>query len=158
MNHRDDLEPHDNLDDRLIESSDEMFLLMMRFTKKQLMEESVNDSSITPPQLGVLFHLDKCGPMTMKDLSDMMGLTHGAATGLVDRVLKQGLISRVRLESDRRVVEVSITDQGRELLQRIAQRRHAILRNIMQELSLEDRQFVLKIYHFMKEKLRKYVE
>lgn len=158
MNHRDDLEPHDNLDDRLIESSDEMFLLMMRFTKKQLMEESVNDSSITPPQLGVLFHLDKCGPMTMKDLSDMMGLTHGAATGLVDRVLKQGLISRVRLESDRRVVEVSITDQGRELLQRIAQRRHAILRNIMQELSLEDRQFVLKIYHFMKEKLRKYVD
>jgi DNA-binding MarR family transcriptional regulator len=152
------LEPNDNLDDRLIESSDEMFLLMMRFTKKQLMEESVNDSSITPPQLGVLFHLDKCGPMTMKDLSDMMGLTHGAATGLVDRVLKQGLIDRVRLESDRRVVQVSITPQGQELLQRVAERRHAILRNIMQELSLEDRQFMLKIHHFMKEKLRKYVE
>lgn len=158
MNHRDDLEPNDNLDDRLIESSDEMFLLMMRFTKKQLMEESVNDSSITPPQLGVLFHLDKCGPMTMKDLSDMMGLTHGAATGLVDRVLKQGLINRVRLESDRRVVQVSITPQGQDLLQRIAARRHDILRNIMQELSREDRQFILKIHHFMKEKLRKYVE
>lgn len=158
MNHRDDLEPNDNLDDRLIESSDEMFLLMMRFTKKQLMEESVNDSSITPPQLGVLFHLDKCGPMTMKDLSEMMGLTHGAATGLVDRVLKQGLINRVRLESDRRVVQVSITSQGQELLERIARRRHAILRNIMQELSREDRQFMLKIHHFMKEKLRKYVE
>ncbi|MBF2055141.1 MAG: MarR family transcriptional regulator [Candidatus Sericytochromatia bacterium] len=152
------METHDNLDERLIESSDEMFLLMMRFTKKQLMEGSVNDTSITPPQLSVLFYLDKCGSMSMKDLSDMMGLTHGAATGLVDRVLKQGLISRVRLESDRRVVEVSITDQGRDLLQRIAQRRHAILRNIMQELSLEDRLFILKIHHFMKEKLRKYVE
>lgn len=144
--------------DQLIKSSDEMFLLMMRFTKKQLLEESINDTSITPPQLGVLFHLDNCGPVTMKDLSELMGLTHGATTGLVDRVLKQGLITRERLESDRRVVEVSITAAGKALLERIVARRHQILSHILQELSLEDRQFILKTHQFMKEKLRKYVD
>jgi len=147
-----------DIDDEILKSMDETFLIMMRFAKKQLLEESVNQTVITPPQFGVLFHLANCGPVTMKELSELLCLSHGAATGLVDRVHKLGLISRERLENDRRVVEVCITEKGRELLQRISNRRHDILRQIVQQLSLEDRQFMLKIHKFMKEKLQNHVE
>ena len=37
-------------------------------------------------------------------------------TRLVDRLTRRGLVARLRSRQDRRVVEVAITDQGRELL------------------------------------------
>jgi DNA-binding MarR family transcriptional regulator len=63
-----------------------------------------------------------------------MHLTHGASTGMVDRLIKLKLVDRVRSEEDRRVVYVSITDRGRELVERMRERRYSILKNIINSL------------------------
>lgn len=141
----------------ILSSLDEMFMLMMRFTKKQLLGESIHGTVITPPQFGLLMHC-QCGPKTMKTLSEQMGLTHGAITGLVDRLHKLGLVDRQRSEEDRRVVHVLVTAEGQELIQRINDRRHDILRKILRQLSADERKFMLKIHTFVKDKLINYVE
>ncbi len=54
---------------------------------------------------------------TMSELSSALGITKGAATTLVDRLVEDGLASRARSESDRRLVYVQLTEKGRLALQ-----------------------------------------
>jgi DNA-binding MarR family transcriptional regulator len=42
-----------------------------------------------------------------------------AITGLVDRLERQGLVRRQRIESDRRQIRCVLTEQGRELVNRL---------------------------------------
>lgn len=137
---------------------DEMFISMMRFTKKQILEESIHQSVITPPQFGMLICLKHMGSLTMKELSERMDLTHGASTGLVDRLHRLGLVERERSSEDRRVVYVALTEEGHQLIGRIDLRRHAILRKIVSQLNPDERRLMLKIDRFVKEKLMNYVE
>lgn len=94
----------------------------------------------------------------MKELSEQMDLTHGAATGLVDRLHRLGLVDRERSMEDRRVVHVAMTEEGQQLIERIDQRRHAILLKIVEQLTPEERRLMLKIDRIMKDKLINYVE
>ena len=94
----------------------------------------------------------------MSSLSQDMHLTHGASTGMVDRLIKLKLVDRVRSEEDRRVVYVSITDRGRELVERMRERRYSILKNIINSLTEEERKLFIKVNTLLKEKLDTYVE
>ncbi len=150
--------PEDELDTQLVQGFDEMLFMMMRFTKNQLLKELVDDTQVTPPQFGLLWCLSGCDAKTMSEISDHMNLTHGASTGLVERLLKLGLVNRVRSEADRRVVCIAITSDGQALVNRVHQKRHAILRKMLKCLSLEERQLMLKVDTIMKDMLSEYAQ
>lgn len=65
---------------------------------------------LTFTQLFVLASLHRHGQMRMRDLSERLGLTNSTTSGIVDRLVKMGLVSRNRSEQDRRVVYVALTD------------------------------------------------
>ncbi len=50
--------------------------------------------------------------MQMKDLARFLGLSKANATGLVDRLVKKGLIERYHSSDDRRAVIVRLTPAG----------------------------------------------
>jgi DNA-binding MarR family transcriptional regulator len=56
------------------------------------------------------------GRMTMSELASGVSLTTGGVTRLADRLEKDGLVQRVSCPSDRRVVWLALTDQGRATL------------------------------------------
>jgi DNA-binding MarR family transcriptional regulator len=163
LNPNDDVIEHDDLlSAQLIDGFDEMLFLMMRFTKQQLIKELVDDTPITPPQFGLLWCLSTGGcnavsandaSQTMSEISDNMQLSHGAATGLVDRLQRLGLVERNRSEVDRRVVSIHISDEGEKLVQRIHTRRREVLRKMLTRLNPEERQLLLKIDSMMKDML-----
>ena len=142
----------------LVQALDERMIWFMHFMKKQILAESIDDEAITPPQFGLLYCLCIRGQTTMSALSQEMHLTHGASTGMVDRLIKLKLVERMRSEEDRRVVYVSITERGRELVERMRQRRHSILRNLIKSLTEEERQLVIQVDGIFKKKLDTYVE
>jgi MarR family transcriptional regulator, organic hydroperoxide resistance regulator len=145
-------------DEALAVAMDERIIWFMHFIKKQIMAESIDHEAITPPQFGLLYCLCHRGQTTMTTLSQEMHLTHGASTGMVDRLIKLKLVERMRSETDRRVVYVSITERGQELIERMRVRRHAILKNIIKSLTNEERKLFIKVNTLFKEKLDKYVE
>lgn len=53
-------------------------------------------------------------PLSMSALAQRTDTTLPAATGIVDRLERDGFIERLRDEQDRRVVLVNLTDRGRE--------------------------------------------
>jgi DNA-binding MarR family transcriptional regulator len=74
----------------------------------------------------------------MGELADALDITMAGATGLVDRMVQAGLLSRRRSEVDRRLVLVAVTDEGRRVLDADRQSRFQAFRRVTEGLSLED--------------------
>jgi DNA-binding MarR family transcriptional regulator len=61
------------------------------------------------------------GPMTMKDLAEQLLLQQNAATQMVDRLQKAGLVDRDPSATDGRSVVLTLTPTGGALLARLAE-------------------------------------
>lgn len=73
---------------------------------------------ISPQQYNILRILKGCHPKTasIKYLTERMLDKMSNASRLVDKLKAKGLVERVECPNDRRQVEISITEQGMELL------------------------------------------
>ncbi|HEY1181189.1 MAG TPA: MarR family transcriptional regulator, partial [Rhodocyclaceae bacterium] len=56
---------------------------------------------------------------TAADLARSTCIDTGAVTRMLDRIEDKGLIQRVRSEQDRRVVNLALTDEGRQLADKV---------------------------------------
>lgn len=93
------------------------------------LSEELENRSISFPQYCVLDFLSRSGALTMSDIASKMGSTTAAATGMVDRLEKNGYVSRIGHRGDRRQCFVEITEAGVVLVGKI----HAeILENILE--------------------------
>ncbi|MGD8367535.1 MAG: MarR family transcriptional regulator [Desulfobacterales bacterium] len=71
--------------------------------------------SLTAPQSGVLRSLSRDGPLSSASLSRELCVTPSNITGIIDRLEKKGLVERTRMQGDRRVTLIFITEQGKQL-------------------------------------------
>ena len=92
---------------------------------------------VSMTQLHVLSMLHAHGDLPMSRLAEMTDVSLSNTTGLVDRIEERGLVERVRVPEDRRVVLVRLTDAGRELLESIEVLRTEMLRRILGNLDEE---------------------
>ena len=77
---------------------------------------------LTSSQYNVLRILRGEGaPLPCLEIASRMVQVVPAITGLIDRLEKQGLVSRKRCEADRRVIYVELTPTARELLDHLDQ-------------------------------------
>ena len=79
---------------------------------RRLMQEA----GFTGPQLLVLQALARAEEMSAGDLARKVNLSQGTVTSILDRLEKRALIQRVRSDSDRRRIFVSLTEEGRQRL------------------------------------------
>ena len=70
---------------------------------------------LTPAQGAVLRSLVLCGPSSSADLSRSLYVTPANITGIVDRLEKKGLVVRNRQRDDRRIILLTLTEEGAEL-------------------------------------------
>ena len=86
-------------------------------------EKAARQAGLTPQQhqllLGVAGHTGR-GWATISELSEFLQERHNAVVGLVDRACRAGLVSKQVVESDRRLVRVQLTPQGRKTLYRLS--------------------------------------
>jgi len=76
---------------------------------------------ITPQQFNILRILrgSHPKPLSTQAIRDRMLEKMSDTSRIVDRLIVKGLVKKVTCESDRRLVDVQITDKGRKLLERI---------------------------------------
>ncbi len=74
------------------------------------------ETGLTGPQLWAIKVIAEASPIKPSELARRMYLHPATVVGLIDRLEKKGLVSRTRSREDRRVVEITLTEQGRELL------------------------------------------
>jgi DNA-binding MarR family transcriptional regulator len=109
---------------------------------------------ITMTQMSVLDILVKEGPKRVKELAQSLHVTSGGVTLLSDKFIQQGLLKRIRNESDdRRSVIIEITEKGRELHRKGNETRIRLLSKQFEALTNEDIENWNRIYR----KLNRYI-
>ena len=58
--------------------------------------------------------------VTINDLARQLFIKHNSAVGLVDRLVREGLIVREASSADRRKVELKLSGRGRQVLAKLA--------------------------------------
>jgi DNA-binding MarR family transcriptional regulator len=72
--------------------------------------------NVTGPQLGCLLAIKEDAPLTNSKLAKKVYLSPSTVVGIVDRLEEKGLVCRKRDKKDRRLVYISTTETGEELI------------------------------------------
>ena len=94
--------------------------------------------NLTLPQLKSLFFISHEGTTNLSTLASALGVTPTNVTGIVDRLRKQGLVSRTENPEDRRMLLLRATNAGEELLHRLRERRQSYISGVLDRMSLEE--------------------
>ncbi|MEZ4806357.1 MAG: MarR family transcriptional regulator [Flavobacteriales bacterium] len=124
------------------ESEQHKALLNVMFTANWLRARQVEifkPYGISPQQYNILRILRGAkGRMNMHTVKSRMIDRAPNATRLTDKLISKGLVQRIRCEEDRRVVYVSITDDGMDLLARIDSANKAEMQEAARRLTKAD--------------------
>ncbi|TCS81265.1 MarR family winged helix-turn-helix transcriptional regulator [Tepidibacillus fermentans] len=100
---------------------------------------------ISLSQIWVLKQLEQ-DRQKISDLAESMGVSVPAITGLSDKLIIQGLAKRTRSDQDRRIVYLTISEKGRELLKEIRQERQKMMKIYFDGLPDQDLEHLIEIY------------
>ena len=77
-------------------------------------------SGVTVAEWVVLREMFDTATIAPSELAASIGLTRGAVSKLVDRLLHKGLVTRIEREDDRRFQTIALTAAGRSLVPKLA--------------------------------------
>jgi DNA-binding MarR family transcriptional regulator len=101
---------------------------------------------VTLPRFDLMAQLDKNpAGMTLGELSSRMMVSNGNVTGLVERLVADGLIDRRAAPKDRRSQIVSLTAEGRRTFRAMARTHENWIAEIFGELSAPDIDTLMKM-------------
>lgn len=107
-----------NVDPAVIESISQNIFTVLPLLRKRLLHMDVihGEHGIPLSHIQVLSMLNETGSMSVSEISHRLGIAKPNITPLVDRLIEEKLVDRIRDTQDRRVVNVVILDAGREKL------------------------------------------
>jgi DNA-binding MarR family transcriptional regulator len=145
--------PHDH--------KDELRLWLRLFTCKEVIETEVRRRlrdafDVTLPRFDLMAQLYRAPKaMTLGELSQRMMVSNGNVTGLVDRMVEQGLVSRRPSPKDRRAQLVSLTGQGRRFFATMARANGDWIGEMFANLSADDIETLMRLLAKTKASARK---
>lgn len=99
---------------------------------------------ITIAQYRTLVVLASRGPQKLVDLAGQVGVAPSTAGRMCDRLVRRGLVTRRRASDDRRVVRISLTPAGRDVVDEATRQRRAVIAEILAVLPAGERRDVAK--------------
>jgi DNA-binding MarR family transcriptional regulator len=103
---------------------------------------------LTAPQyftLVSLYHQER--PRSMHILAEITHQDAATVTGIIDRLVRLGYVSRQRGEDDRRKVYVTLEETGREVVEAVRETTHRNWQHSLSALSHEDLEDMLRMLH-----------
>jgi DNA-binding MarR family transcriptional regulator len=94
--------------------------------------------SLTVPQIKTLFFVSNRPGTSPTRLAAALGVTPPNVTGIVDRLVEQGLLVRRDSDEDRRAQVLNTTDAAESILSGLRGRRTDVLRDIYEYLEERD--------------------
>ena len=133
---REDYESGVNSDDRM-----EVRIWLRLITCTNLIDAGVRQGlhqeyDTTLPRFDILAQLDRAGEaLSMGELSRRLMVTNGNITGLIDRLVRDGLVERQPAPNDRRMQLVRLTDEGKRFFADVAAHHRQWVSDLMKGMS-----------------------
>ena len=101
---------------------------------------------VTLPRFDLMAQLDKTpSGMTLGELSSRMMVSNGNVTGLVERLVTDGMLTRRAAPNDRRAQIVSLTAEGRRTFRAMARTHEGWIAEIFAGLSTTETEMLMRM-------------
>lgn len=110
------------------------------------MAPPTTDIELSPQDGRAMMTLSGRGPITMTEFADLLGVPLSTATRMVERLAEKGLATRSRIEDDRRVVRVELSEAGKKLHDKFLAQRREIVRFMLSPLTHGEREIFIELY------------
>lgn len=114
--------------------------------------------NVSISHLHVLWLLQHHGAMPMSRIAELLGVSLSNATGIIDRMEGHGLVARVRVPDDRRLVLVEPAEAGIAALAETESTRRGAMRKVIRRVAPAERPVVLAALRSLRRALSAEVE
>jgi MarR family transcriptional regulator, organic hydroperoxide resistance regulator len=104
---------------------------------------------LTIAQVKSLFYIYNEGTINFRQLAAAMKVTPSNVTGIIDRLVDQGLVSRTENPEDRRMLMLRLTEKGESLINNLRERRVSQVSAVLSKMTAEDLEAVQKGFAIM---------
>jgi len=118
---------------------------MGRVLNKQYLEENKRKNRLSALQLETLRFIRENREVLMKDLAGHLFITPPSATSLINDLIKAKLVGRMAHKQDRRIIGISLTLMGKQVLISSLKKKMENAGKIIDKLSSREKQALLKI-------------
>ncbi|SCY83002.1 MarR family winged helix-turn-helix transcriptional regulator [Alkaliphilus peptidifermentans] len=112
-----------------------------------------NTSSLLPQDMYILERIYMHGKINQKTISSKYHIPPSTLTGIVDRLESKDLIQRVRVQKNRKIVLLSITEQGKEIVEQHINEDEVFTENLFNTLPIHKRTLLKQLMVELVEKI-----
>ncbi len=127
----------------------EVVRLQLRVYNRRFRKTGLNQS-----QVSALIHLDRVEELSQIDLASRLGMRKAATGTLLDNLEGKGLVERTRGREDRRLQLVSITDEGRSVVETVDHMAEPLGQELRKGVSRDERVQLVSILQRIRQNLR----
>jgi DNA-binding MarR family transcriptional regulator len=125
---------------------------------KMCEDQIYGEYNLTTEQYSVLVAIKHIGgPARPTDIAQWIGRSMNTISMIVDRMVKAGLVRRVRDRRDRRVVNVSITSKAENALKPAIRAGWEFIQKITSPLAYEDKHTFIRLHEALRYEILKYL-
>ncbi|MCM3567628.1 MarR family winged helix-turn-helix transcriptional regulator [Neobacillus mesonae] len=120
----------------------------------KLSKQDADYNGLTVVQLKALYNVSIHPNLGLVELAELLKLTNSTTSGVLDRMVQNGLVERRKLPNDRRAITIQLSEKGQEKLEKFISGESILvekLNKVKQELSDEDIQSLLRIHEKIRE-------
>ncbi|MEQ8168487.1 MAG: MarR family transcriptional regulator [Candidatus Eremiobacterota bacterium] len=118
------------LTDSCVEIGDVMFYLIISHVKTA--------QNLTLSHIKVLKLLEFKKGLKMKDISEKLSIAPGGATYIIDSLIKAHLVERYRVDEDRRIVYIRLTEEGHKKLDDLREAKRETWKQILADVPSQE--------------------
>jgi DNA-binding MarR family transcriptional regulator len=105
---------------------------------RHMSPEAWMDLGLTIVQLKSLFFIAFEGSTNFKKLADALNVTPPSVTGIIDRLVERGLVTRQENPENRRMQTLKVTEKGSVLIFKLRDAQSSQLSGLLSGLSIDD--------------------
>lgn len=135
--------PSERLRDQTIDRFWETVPPVWNYVRTHIRGTATGKFDITVEQFHVLRFVRR-GPNSMSELATAKNISRPAISQAVDVLVKKGLLTRIPSTTDRRVVELALTEEGNALLDTVFKENREWMKELMKALTTEELEIIGK--------------
>jgi len=146
-------------------TSSEQFLIIIRKWTEVFVHRSMrdfkrfmDDSGLSPSQINTIMRLNYGGSCGVTDIGEHIGISNAAASQMIDRLVNLGFIERVEDPQDRRAKHLSLTPNGKALVEGGMEAREHWMQQLTSTLTPEQQDTIAAALTMLTEAARKLEE
>lgn len=118
----------------------------------------MDESDLSPSQVGALMRLHHGGPCGVSDIASHLGISNAAASQMVDRMFQMGLLARAENPLDRRIKLLTITTEGKALVEAGINARRCWMESLTTNLTIQQQEMIAEALTMLTEAARRLEE